>query len=438
MKIQSFKNINFIKLYKNNDEARELGYSIFQNVIITGRNNNYPNILLLIIDDKQENRILISPYDEKIMSLNKDSFYDNNSFEVEELSTISYSLKCQPILDTVFFLIYNFDNYFHFLYDTLPYLYTYLQLKKHNSNLKLLINYPNPYKTEFYKFNTELLEKIVDKKYWLIHNDENVYNKIYVSTSLTHGGLSNNPPCKEIYEIYDKIISNNRFSCNSICATRELQENEYIYISRRTWINNDNSNIGTDYTTRRKMINEDKLVEELSKNGIKEIFAENLSTDEKIQLFNNAKVVIGSIGGGMSNLLFSKPTTKSLIIVTPYFLDINYRFKYCMENTNITYFNNTKTYYGEKSIPLYCRVKIKIGEKYKNNIGEIIECKIEDNKEKYLINISRNDVAGFNNDVNFEKDWFCVEDFELLDNGLNSPYEVNIEKLMDTVIQMCK
>ena len=40
-----------------------------------------------------------------------------------------------------------------------------------------------------------------------------------------------------------------------------------VYISRRTWINKDKSNIGTDYTNRRKMMNEDLLVEELTKLG---------------------------------------------------------------------------------------------------------------------------------------------------------------------------
>ena len=60
------------------------------------------------------------------MSLNKESFYDNNIYE-DEIREINNK---KIINENVFFFIYNFDNYYHFLYDTLPYLYTYFELKK--------------------------------------------------------------------------------------------------------------------------------------------------------------------------------------------------------------------------------------------------------------------------------------------------------------------
>ena len=71
-----------------------------------------------------------------------------------------------------------------------------------------------------------------------------------------------------------------------------------------------------------KMINENELVEKLNDLNFTEIFSENLNTDEKIYLFSHTKIIIGSIGGGMSNLLFSNKETKSIVLVTPYFLDI--------------------------------------------------------------------------------------------------------------------
>jgi len=65
----------------------------------------------------------------------------------------------------------------------------------------------------------------------------------------------------------------------------------------------------------------------------------------------------------MTNLLFSNKNTKTINIVTPYFLDINYRFKYCVEHTNYIYFNKVKHYKTNNEIPLYSRIK------YKNKIG---------------------------------------------------------------------
>lgn len=411
MLIKKFKNINYTSIEPVNDTERDIGFSKLENCIITGRNNFYPNALIY------SNNILVNPYDEKIMSLNKDSFYENNIFDFKLLPT-QMNLNC---CESVFFFIYNFDNYYHFLYDTLPYLYTYLKLKKDIPNLKLLVNYPNKNMNHFYKFNNEFLEKIIDMNDIIVHYENNIYKNMYVSSSLTHGGYSNNKPRNEIYEIYNII---NKQVVDIVDTPKK------IYISRRTWINNDTSNIGTNYTTRRKMLNEDLLVEKLEEIGFIEIFAENLSTDEKINIFKNAEVICGCIGGGMANLLFSKPTTKTIIIVTPFFLEINNRFRFSLENTNYKYFNNVDIYHEKDRIPMYCRVKITDNEsKYYNFIGEICDwC-----NDKYLVNLANNDIAGFNNDTNFDNEFFNVNQFELLDNGLNSPYTVNINLLIDYI-----
>ena len=409
--INLFKNVNYTIIKDIDNTQRSIGYSKFKNVKLVGRNLYYPNVLLFT------DNTLISPYDEKIMSLNKDSFYDNNIYEILHDSIIDYNI----IKDPIFYFIYNFDNYYHFLYDTLPYLYTYINLKKTFPKLKLLVNYPNKYKNEFYKFNIEFLEKIIDFKDILIHQENNLYDTIYISSSLTHGGFSNNPPRMEVYEIFEllKINSNSQKTFP-----------EYIYISRRTWINNDKSNIGTDYTTRRKMMNEDELVDKLVNIGFIEIFAENLLVEDKINLFSHAKIIIGSIGGGMSNSLFSNKNNKSIILVTPYFLEINYRFIYSMETSDFYYFYDTQIYKEDNEVPLYCRVKIINNDSiYYNKIGEIIEY----SNNKYKLNISNNDIAGFNNLLTYNSDNFYKEELELIDNGLNSPYYVNINNLLDEI-----
>jgi hypothetical protein len=416
MDILSFKNINFNEIYKKDETLRNIGYSLFSNVILTGRNSYYPNVLLYF------DNILISPYDEKIMSLNKDSFYDNNKYELE-INERNNEINNECPL---FFFIYNFDNYYHFLYDTLPYLFTYLELKKTIPELKLLVNYPNKNKKDFYKFNKEFLEKIINLDDIIIHNEDNIYKRIYVSSSLTHGCYSNNPPRKEIYQIYDLIKNNINYQNINEKLLKTIKK---IYISRRTWINNDNTNIGTDYTSRRKMINENELVENLVKNGYNEIFAENLNTDEKIYLFSNAEIIIASIGGGMSNLLFSNKNTKSIVIATPFFLDINYRFKYSMKHTNIKYIYDVKTYLEDNKIPLFCRVKIiDVKSIYFSKYGEI--SKYNKDNDKYLVNIFNNDIAGFNNVIKFDNEWFLESEFILLDNGLNSPYLVDMNKIL--------
>ena len=217
MDIISFKNINYVKISEVDSTERDIGHSLIKNCIITGRDSYYPNVLFY------SNDLLISPYDEKIMSLNQESFYESNKYKMTK-----NTLKTNIIDFPVFFFIYNFDNYYHFLYDTLPYLYTYLELKKNIPKLKILINYPNKNMKKLYRFNIELLEKILDLKNIIYHNDNNIYKECYVSSSLTHGGYSNNPPRKEVYIIID-IIKNN---INLENIRREYKDLKKIYISR--------------------------------------------------------------------------------------------------------------------------------------------------------------------------------------------------------------
>lgn len=419
MKIHSFKTHQFEEIAKKDDTGRSIGYSLFENAMLVGRNLVYPNALIYKLhrssdDDKP---CLFSPYDEKIMSLNKDSFYDDNVFE--PYTNIAENVCVIP----VYFLVYNFDNYYHFLYDTLPYLYQYLYLKKIIPELKLLLNYPNTSMNYFYAFNMELLAKLINTKDIIIVNPTTMYSKIYVGTSHTHGSYSNRPPRPEIFEIYERIKQN---------IVIENIDPKYlnlskIYISRRTWIHNDYSNIGTNYTTRRKMVNEDELVEKLQQNGVTEIFAEKLNIDEKIYLFSNASLICGSIGGGMANLLFSTAKTKAIVIVTPFFLEINRRFHFSMEHTQLIYFYSVCVD-SESKIPLFCRVQIS------NNgqIGEI--CKYNREKDTYLVCLSNNDVAGFNHTMKFNTMWFSESDFTLLDHGLNSPYIIqDIDKFISMI-----
>jgi len=152
MEIVSFKTLNTYTTYTEKDETeREIGYSHLKNASITGRNSFYPNVLLTTTCLEEK---LVSPYDEKIMSLNKEGFYDGNIY-IATSSNIEQQQEKKKEKEkekkgNYFFFIYNFDNYYHFLYDTLPYLYTYLYLKQTTApNLKLLVNYPNPSKKIF-------------------------------------------------------------------------------------------------------------------------------------------------------------------------------------------------------------------------------------------------------------------------------------------------
>lgn len=390
-----------MKLFLKDNNNREINIYKTTNIKLIGSNIYYPNCLLYSLNNKE----IYRPINENIMSLlnvkDNESFNINNNFNnIEETP--------------VFFFIYNTDNYYHFIYDTLPYLISFFELKKEIKNLKLLMNYPNISKNKHYKFVLEFLE-ILDISYndIIIGDEDTVYNEIYFSTSYTHDSKSNLPPRKEIYDFYQSIV-------NKIKSENKIDNlPKKIYVSRRTWIHNDLSNIGTNYTTRRKLINEDELVENLEKIGYKEIFTENLSTIEKILMFSEAESIVGCIGGGLCNVLFSNKNTKLYAIISPTFLDINNRFKYSFSNVDTIYFNET-SHVETSKFKKYMRIKVN------NIIGEIEDI----NNDEILISYLDQKVAGWNSQMKLKTITVKKEECELLDNGLNSSWLVNIPNLL--------
>jgi capsular polysaccharide biosynthesis protein len=253
------------------ENGREINIYKLDNSQIVG-DLFYPNCLIYSSDK------FINPINEKIMSLK--NLNSNKEFELDR------NIIVDEVNDPVFFLIYNTDNYYHFIYDTLPYLITYNHLKSDISNLKLLMNYPNYESDKFYPFVKEFLEILDIKESDIIIAKDNVlYKSIYISSSYTHGVNSELPPRKEIYDFYKKIV-------NIVSSESDKEYPSKIYISRRSWIHNDVSNIGTNYTLKRKLINEDELVDLLLSNGYVEVFAEKLSTIEKYKCFQKLKVLL--------------------------------------------------------------------------------------------------------------------------------------------------
>ena len=347
---------------------------------------------------------LYNPINERTMSLGDD---DQKEFDLPSLDPIG-------VVETpVFFFLYNTDNYYHFVYDTLPYLISYFEAKKTYPNLKLLVTFPNA-QSGMYNFVKEFLELAgISKSELEFAQNDVIYEKIVLSDSYTHGHDSNLSPRREVYsflkELADKVEPVTSFG-------------DKIYISRRSWLHNDTSNMGTNYTTRRKLKNENELVDFLASVGYNEVFTELLSTREKLGVFKQTKSVVGAIGGGMCNVLFCPWDTRVECIVSPYFLDINARFKYCF-NANTRYWHNTKhteTGYFKK----YMRVRFGDGD-----VGEIHSIK----GNHAFIAYSDSKVAGWNSDVFYELKKVPLDDLNRIDEGLNSEWYMNLNKFKRVV-----
>ena len=405
MIINCFKNKNVYKnIFQKDENGREINLYKFPDSVFTGYNLFYPNCLLY------SGRNLYLPVVEKTMSLNIKSKYETQNMTFNFVKQHYKKRK-----GSYFFYIYNTDNYFHFLYDSIPYLISYIELKKEIPDIKLLMQYPNAQKLTHCPFVYEMLDLLEIKHIDIeIVNQEFEYENIFVSTSYTHDFDSNLPPRKEIYPFYQNMAK-------KVQTALKMVTPKYIYISRRTHLHNNVENIGTNYTQRRKLVNEDELVEHLTKKGYVEVFTECLSTLEKIAYFANATHVIGCIGGGIANVLFSNPTTNLIAIISPTFLDVNYRFKYSLNCVNVIYDTNT-SHVDTSEFKLYMRVK----HKTRNIVGEIIE--VKDNS--VVIQYTDGSNTGWNSTNVYETIELDFKNIFKLDNGLNSKFKYNLNDLL--------
>tara|TARA_R110000787_G_scaffold114620_1_gene224349 strand:+ start:1522 stop:2568 length:1047 start_codon:yes stop_codon:yes gene_type:complete len=327
-----------------------------------------------------------------------------------------YGRRRMRITTPVFFFICNTNNYYHFLYDGIPYLFTYLELKKKNPDLKLLMNYPDETKSEFYRFVIELLLLLdITEDDIIIPQKHHQYRELYVGSSLTHDKLPNIAPRPEVYSMFKSMTH----------RVHKTPSPKKFYISRRTWMHNDHSNIGTDYTQKRKCVNEDAVVEFLEEQGFEEVFCENLTMMEKINYFRNAEHIVGASGGGMCNLLFANPECKVTNIVTPTFMDVNYRFKFSMDHTDITYLACTDFWETSK---YKSGMRVRVGDR----IGEI-DMVLHD--DRYLVSLRKIGTTGCDSTSNESPIRLHESELEAIDGGLNSPWIVDVEKLKEHMLR---
>lgn len=372
---------------KNREPAGRTKKSwIYYNVQLTGKDLHYPNVLFKTDDS------LVFPICETTMSLQTEHLY-SSSFSPPEI-LVTHEEK-----EPVFFFIYNTDNYFHFLYDALPILEDY------KNSMKLLMNPKHKY-----PFINDCLELLgIDKERIVYANDFTLYHTVHVVSSPTHEGLPNTPPREDIWNVYERM--------KTMAYKIPIQTPLKIYVSRRSWIHGDTSNIGTNYTTRRKMMVEDELVDKLKEKGYEEVFCELLTMTEKIQYFGNATHIVGAIGGGMCNIVFSNPTCFVYSIHSPDFDTINRRFLFTMEHTQLIPFRDTHTVSN-----LYRRIKLPDG------FGEIIK----EEGNRIWVHVNKEGVT-FQHEDSFPILEYNTEDAIFMDNGLNSPWNFHVDCFIKSI-----
>lgn len=108
-------------------------------------------------------------------------------------------------------------------------------------------------------------------------------NIIYSSASSTIGNMAPSPICMEVLESLK----------NKVSVQIDQPSPEYIYVARK----------GASHS--RTMLNEEALIDELTKIGFTAIYPHELNFDSQVKSFKNAKFIIGQLGAALWSMPFA-------------------------------------------------------------------------------------------------------------------------------------
>ena len=193
-------------------------------------------------------------------------------------------------------------NYGHWILDTIPKLIITKKFKDLNSFDAILM--PNIKK----KFQTDSLEYFNISKNKILDGSEITHLYADKITIPSHPYWELN---KHQFETVAKVDQDILKSIRKIFlqnSSLNKKKNENIFIDRSDSIFNHN-----------KLVNNLEIIDYLKKKEFLIIKLSELSFNEQIKIFNEAKIIIGSHGAGLTNLIFCEPSTKVIEIGNPNF-----------------------------------------------------------------------------------------------------------------------
>ena len=193
-------------------------------------------------------------------------------------------------------------NYWHWLFDVLPRIHILNKSKLNNLEIDYYL-LPNLER----KFQNETLDmlKIPKKKRLSSKNFRHFSADEIIST--THPYTLLNDPLKDSLNIPIWIIEflRKNFLLNNENQTKNKKFPNKIFINRK----DANS---TDAASNRFIINQKEVMQKLEDSGFRNLSLSDYSFSEQVDLFQNAKYIVGLHGAGFANIVFCKPDTKIL------------------------------------------------------------------------------------------------------------------------------
>lgn len=207
----------------------------------------------------------------------------------QKIAFFNYLMRKKRVLDkkTIYLVIHNqwsINNYYHWIVDSAVRLWS---VKSRLKEITLLL----PEKTKTILFIQGTLSLLPELKVEYLADKKVAYiNQLIIPTHLPSWGLLEPNLLKEF----------SNYIINKVCT--KDSPNEFIYISRKN-------------ASRRKVVNEENLIQLLKTIGFQIVFLEETEFSKQVKLFNKAKIVMSIHGAALTNLVFMQQGTNVIEIL---------------------------------------------------------------------------------------------------------------------------
>tara|TARA_B100001250_G_scaffold413151_1_gene446352 strand:- start:587 stop:1675 length:1089 start_codon:yes stop_codon:yes gene_type:complete len=187
------------------------------------------------------------------------------------------------------------NNYWHWMFDVLP---KFGILEKSNFKLKPDY-YLLPSLSQKYQLETLLSLRIPLIKLLDGEKQKHIFCDKFLAVD--HPNVFNNNPSKSIQNIPVWIIKWLR--------KKYIKNNSsHVNLPEKIFINREEDSV----LEKRKIINNKEVENLLTEHGFKSLTLSNYDFKKQVELFKNAKFIVGLHGAGFANIIFSNPGTKVL------------------------------------------------------------------------------------------------------------------------------
>jgi len=212
---------------------------------------------------------------------------------------LEYTVGLNPRIVTGIHLFKEYEqNYFHFVAEVLPKLLSY-------EKLGLDVSIPLLVSSDLDDRLYELIDMFKHPQRRVLRLERNVPYLIgklfYISDlSLVRDVYDRKPVTSDTYLPEELLNTIAKHGLNKRVGALDNRRPRKLFITRQG--------------KRRKIVNEQEIVDVLIRQGFEVVDLSSLSVQSQIELFSSAEIIVGGTGAGFTNLLWCRPGTKAVIL----------------------------------------------------------------------------------------------------------------------------